>query len=243
VKDVQKLIEVIPEENRKNTFIIAMDEVGRGSFFGPVSIGGVLFSLNELLNSAIYLTDDWQKEVKDSKKLKAPVRSRLALLIEKKYPSHVSHVSVGYINQYNINRAIQYGVYRTARNLISGLSRINKDYFVPFILLDGNYRFQYPALRMKEEMPSIYSIVKGDDKVFHISCASIIAKEKRDAMIQKSSLKYVGYGFEKNAGYGTLEHRTAISSMGPTRLHRKEYIRNIPKDTDFYSPAYLSSDH
>jgi ribonuclease HII len=236
MKDLEQLLEnisAIPEQNRANAFIIAMDEVGRGSFFGPVSVGGVLFSCNELLNTFVRPgSDDWRKDVRDSKKLKAPARQYLKGFIEKNYLCHVSHVSVNYINRYNINRAIQYGVYRTVCNLTSRMNRMNEKHFVPFVLLDGNYRFSYPSIRMKEKMPAIHSIIKGDDRVFHISCASIIAKEKRDMIIQKSALRFSGYGFEKNAGYGTLEHRQAILKKGATRFHRKEYIKNISVPLD-----------
>jgi len=64
------------------------------------------------------------------------------------------------------------------------------------------------------------SVVKGDQKLLEISCASVIAKVLRDREMVEVSKQYPGYGFERNAGYGTKEHRTAIAKQGMTPVHR-----------------------
>jgi ribonuclease HII len=134
---------------------------------------------------------------------------------------------VNFINKYNINKAIQYGVYRVSNYLTRRILKINPEAEIALILLDGNYNFQFPLLRMTRPIPPIMSIIKGDDTVFHISCASIIAKESRDEMLRKSSERFPAYRLAQNAGYGTAQHRDAIAEFGLTRFHRRAYVKKI----------------
>lgn len=64
------------------------------------------------------------------------------------------------------------------------------------------------------------SCIKGDALVPEISCASILAKVLRDREMEEVAARYPGYGFEKNAGYGTKAHREAIARQGLTSVHR-----------------------
>ena len=70
------------------------------------------------------------------------------------------------------------------------------------------------------------SIVKGDAKSVSIAAASIVAKVTRDRIMEEYAGKYPGYGFEKNMGYGTAEHRQALKELGPTPIHRRSFIHN-----------------
>jgi ribonuclease HII len=223
----EKLKVLFPAHENSDAWVIAMDEVGRGPLFGPVTVGGILFNVGELFSTNLSQWADWGLQVNDSKKLKPPLRKKLSEHIKRRYLHHTSHVSVKYIDKYNINRAIQYGVYRTARALILKAFSVKKDLPVSYILLDGNYNFQYPQLRMNQAMPPIYTIIRGDEHLFHISCASILAKEERDRLIARSAQRFSAYGLEKNAGYGTLHHRNAIKEHGITPFHRKQFVKKI----------------
>ena len=64
------------------------------------------------------------------------------------------------------------------------------------------------------------AVVGGDGRVHTIACASILAKVVRDRLMTRLSLRYPGYGWETNMGYGTRAHRTALSRLGPTPHHR-----------------------
>ena len=72
-------------------------------------------------------------------------------------------------------------------------------------------------------------VIKGDEKIPEISAASIIAKVSRDRLITKMSKKYIRYSWNKNAGYGTKDHLSAIKKFGVTKYHRKTFqpIHNI----------------
>src|SRR4029077_1905852 len=67
-------------------------------------------------------------------------------------------------------------------------------------------------------------IVKGDTKSFAIASASIIAKVTRDRLMERLSLKYPGYGWEHNAGYPSIDHRSALRARGLTPFHRRDVV-------------------
>lgn len=210
----------IPEES----WIIAMDEVGRGSLFGPVTVAGILFPYKELFSTEL---PEWCSQVGDSKKIKHALRNELSQRIKQKYIYQVSHISVEYINKYNINGAIKYGVYRTARALIAKGTSLHNKFIVPYIFLDGNYKFIFPQPGMASPIPPVETFIRGDENLFHISCASIIAKEERDELIKKCAPRFAPYGLDKNVGYGTLHHRNALMNFGVTKFHRKEFVKKI----------------
>ena len=90
------------------------------------------------------------------------------------------------------------------------------------VLIDGNKIPQIKNYNLKY-------VIKGDQKIPEISAASIIAKVSRDRLITKMSKKYIRYFWNKNAGYGTKDHISAIKKFGITRHHRKTFhpIHNI----------------
>src|SRR6188508_3058221 len=67
-------------------------------------------------------------------------------------------------------------------------------------------------------------IVDGDAKVYSIACASVVAKVVRDRMMIRLAARYPGYGWERNQGYATLEHRMAIRRLGLTPFHRRSFL-------------------
>jgi ribonuclease HII len=88
------------------------------------------------------------------------------------------------------------------------------------ILLDGSLKAPKEFLLQK-------TIIKGDEKHYQISLASIAAKVLRDRKMEQLSAQYPEYGFEIHKGYGTLEHRKTIKKYGPSKVHRKSFLKNI----------------
>ena len=90
------------------------------------------------------------------------------------------------------------------------------------VLVDGN---KIPKIKNY----NLKHIIKGDQKIPEISAASIIAKVSRDRIITKISKKYIRYYWNKNAGYGTKDHLSAIRKFGITKHHRKTFqpVHNI----------------
>ena len=91
-----------------------------------------------------------------------------------------------------------------------------------YLIVDGN-RF-----KAYHEIP-FSCIVKGDSKYISIAAASVLAKTRRDEIMDELALKHPEYAWEKNKGYPTKEHRKAIEKSGITDYHRKSYQLLAPK--------------
>lgn len=173
------------------------DEAGRGSLAGPVFAAAVVLPVgfeNDLLD--------------DSKKLSAKKRNQLRTLIEREALAWcVARVEAAEIDQINILNASIAAMHRA----IAGLS-VRPDR----LLIDGNRFF---AL---DELPH-FCFVKGDGRYQSIAAASVLAKTHRDAYMQQLSLRYPGYGWQRNMGYPTGEHRKAIVALGPCAEHRRSF--------------------
>ena len=71
------------------------------------------------------------------------------------------------------------------------------------------------------------SLVKGDSRSLSIAAASVLAKVERDELMKEYAQIYPGYGFERNKGYGTKEHRDAIREKGLTPIHRISFTKSF----------------
>lgn len=173
------------------------DEAGRGCLAGPVVAAAVIlppgFS-NELLN--------------DSKQLSERQRNNLRHIIEQEATAWaVAFVTPEEIDKINILQASILAMH----NAISRLSP-KPD----FLLIDGNRFNPYPCIPHK-------CIVKGDATYMSIAAASILAKTHRDEYMSAIAKEYPQYGWERNKGYPTRDHRTAIAAHGTTPHHRLSF--------------------
>ncbi len=179
-------------------FVVGLDEAGRGPLAGPVVAAAIFLQKNCRINL----------KVKDSKKLSQKQRE----FFYEKLTSHnnvrwgIGVVSEKVIDRVNILEATKLAMQKA----IDGLG-VDAD----FLLIDGNFSVQ-------TKIPQ-KSIIKGDQKVFSIAAASIIAKVTRDRIMQKMHKKYPQYGFGTHKGYGTLLHVKNLRSFGPCRIHRKSF--------------------
>ena len=176
--------------------IAGVDEVGRGSLIGPVYAAAVI--LNKSIN---------RKLLKDSKSLTKSNREILSKYIKENSIWAVGKASVKEIEKINILQASLLAMKRAIRKL-------KKKPTVVFV--DGN---KLPKI----ENYKLRAVIKGDQKMPSISAASIIAKVSRDKMITKLGKKFKGYYWDKNYGYGTKQHLTAIKNLGITSQHRKTF--------------------
>ncbi|KKU53460.1 MAG: Ribonuclease HII [Parcubacteria group bacterium GW2011_GWA1_47_11] len=129
------------------------------------------------------------------------------------------------IDRTNILRAAQGAMRRAIRKLVLGsmykvlrAKSHNTNYKIQdtIILVDGNRLI--PKLKLPQR-----TIVKGDQKVFSIACASIIAKVCRDQIMIRYAKTYPQYGFAKHKGYGTKEHFAWLTTIGPSLIHRRSF--------------------
>ncbi len=183
--------------------IVGVDEVGRGPLAGPVTAAAVFFDRQKI-------TSDLLTKIDDSKKIAQKKRATISKQIESIAIIGIGWASSGEIDQLNILEATMLAMQRAIFSLQQQII-LDPDY----ILIDGN---KVPRL----DFPS-KAIVRGDEKSLSIAAASIVAKSKRDAFMTSLSKLYPGYGWEKNAGYGTREHLAAIEREGITVHHRRSF--------------------
>ena len=177
-------------------YIIGADEVGRGSFAGPICAAAVKINYSHLA----LLTN-----VKDSKKLSAKKREEIFSMVEENNIEYSFNESSNtFIDQFGIKNANEKVLTDSISDIYTGNEIVYVDHF------------------KINDFKSI-SVVRGEDNCRAIALSSIIAKVLRDNLMIKFSEKYPEYSFEKNKGYGTKDHREAISKYGLSNIHRKSF--------------------
>ena len=180
----------------KNKLTAGVDEVGRGSWIGPVFSAAVILKKN--INKNL---------LKDSKKIPAKERKQLANYIKKNSIYSVGKASIKEIDKLNILQATLLSMKRAINNL---------KHKPNIILIDGTHVPKNMSYHCK-------TIIRGDEKIPAISAASIIAKVARDRYITRLAKNYTSYGWHTNFGYGTKKHLKAINKFGVTIHHRKSF--------------------
>ena len=177
-------------------FIIGSDEVGRGSFAGPICAAAVKINYSHL---------EFLINVKDSKKLSVKKREEIFSIVQEKNIEYsFKESSNTFIDQFGIKNANEKVLSESISDLYTGNEIVYVDHF------------------KINDFKSI-SVVRGEDNCRAIALASIVAKVIRDNLMIKFSEKYPEYSFEKNKGYGTKDHRDAISKHGLSNIHRKSF--------------------
>ena len=179
-----------------STCIIGSDEVGRGSFAGPIGAASVRIN---------YEHKDLLLDVKDSKKLSPKKRNQIFELVQE------SEIEYSYIERDNEFIDL-YGIKLANEKVLEDS--------ISSIFQDGDIVY---VDHFKISKFNAISLIRGEDNCRPIALASIIAKVLRDNFMIEISNKYSRYAFDKNKGYGTKEHRLAIKKYGLSDLHRKSF--------------------
>lgn len=177
------------------------DEAGRGCLAGPV------------FAAAVILPPGFKsEELNDSKKLSEKQRYRFRKLVEEESLSWaVAQVEPGEIDEINILNASFLAMHRAIEKLTTTPESL---------LIDGPRFNPYKAI-------PFHCIVKGDGKYLSIAAASILAKTYRDDFMKKAHREYPVYGWDRNKGYPTPEHKLAIQKHGLTPFHRKSFNYHV----------------
>ena len=178
--------------------IIALDEVGRGALAGP------------LVAVAVQATYVKKLPIRDSKLLSAKQRESIFNELSQVVVWSAGLVSHQEIDRYGITKANLMVIDRALKKL-----KVKPDY----LLLDKIHSFDH-------QLP-FQTIVKGDQKVFSIALASILAKVVRDRLMRDFDQRYPAYGFASHKGYGTKDHLEAIKKHGLSEIHRWSYRFNL----------------
>ena len=183
--------------------VCGVDEAGRGPLAGPVFAAAVVLPKDFIIEG-----------VNDSKKLTEKKREELFEIIKEKSLAYsIASASEAEIDEVNILNATFLAMQRAIENL-----KIKPD----FALIDGN---RLPKLEIDSR-----SVIKGDSLSESIAAASILAKVERDRYMLKMSKIYPEYFFEKHKGYGTKLHIETLRKYGPSKIHRKSFLKKILGD-------------
>lgn len=183
--------------------IVGVDEVGRGSWAGPLSIG-----------AAVLPRDRRVLKVRDSKLLTEAEREALFDRIASWCVAwSVGHVSPQECDELGMSAAQKLA----AQRALAGLG-VTPDR----VLIDGNWDFVGGGRTRR--------IVKGDATCLSIAAASILAKVTRDRLMRAEAAHFPGFDFELNKGYPCPRHKLALKAYGPTTIHRRTWVfmENLP---------------
>lgn len=176
--------------------LAGVDEAGRGPLAGPVVAAAVMLDPARRIDG-----------LRDSKKLSAAARERLAAVIRRESVAWcVAQASVEEIDALNILKATMLAM----RRAVEGLGHSPDEVWV-----DGN---RCPNWSWRSQ-----AVVKGDDQVAAIAAASILAKTARDRLMRGLHDEYPVYGFAQHMGYGTAAHLAALRAHGACPQHRRSF--------------------
>jgi ribonuclease HII len=179
---------------RGHRAVAGVDEVGRGPLAGPVTAAAVILDPAHI-----------PAGLNDSKRLTAAARRRLAAEIHTSARVAIAHVGVADIDRLNILRASHLA-------MAQAVAALGADH----ALIDGN-------LVPRDLCCAATAITGGDARCLSIAAASIVAKVARDALMVDLAQQHPGYGWERNAGYGTPAHLAALRTLGVTPWHRRSF--------------------
>ena len=185
--------------------VIGVDEVGKGSWAGPVMAAAALIDYQIPID----------KRLDDSKKLSSKKRNEILKTLIKNNTFGLGEVSNLEIDQIGILKATFKAMEIALVNLMNKICNPLET----IILIDGNIMPDF-----KRNFSSEIKLVKKGDTISpSIAAASIYAKCSRDDLMIEMDTKFSGYGFSRNMGYGTNEHRKKLLLSGPTQLHRMTF--------------------
>jgi ribonuclease HII len=181
--------------------VMGLDEVGRGCLAGPVVAAGVILDPDRIPQG---LHDSKQLSVKERERLDAEIRATALFW-------SVREGSVQRIDELNI----LWASIETMRECAEDPAAASD-----FLLVDGN--------RYASSLIPYQCVVKGDSLSASIAAASILAKQYRDALMMRLHEDHPAYGWDRNVGYPTKDHRQALATHGPTPWHRSSFRWKAP---------------
>ena len=186
------------EKNCGKKIVAGVDEAGRGPLCGPVVAGAVVFLKYDFTDMPV-ITDSKQMNEKQRDIAYDWITTNPDIVWA------VAQCSAAEIDELNILRASLTAMKRAVASL-----KMKPEY----CLVDGN--------KMPDKICG-EAVVKGDAKSLSIAAASILAKVTRDRIMHDLAKQFPEYCWDKNAGYGTADHMTALHKYGVTPYHRKSY--------------------
>ena len=188
--------------------VAGVDEVGRGAWAGPASVGVVVYCPDRRAPNG----------VRDSKELSEDRREALLPLVTSWCLDwSVGHASPGECDLLGMTAALRLA----ARRAFDGLTVAPR-----VLLLDGSFDYLTDPVAVTEVpagRPEVRTVVRGDATCQSIAAASIVAKVTRDRMMRALAPSFPAFDFDRNKGYPSRTHRTALAGFGLTSVHRRSW--------------------
>lgn len=238
-KTINSLLQFDLDSMLGRSWLVGIDEAGRGALAGPVCAGAVAVSAKLYKNQKCI---DFLSELNDSKKLTEPVRESLYKKLEELkalgfLDFEAGFASVEEIETQNILVATQLAMARACQVLNERLNLSLRsassvatlfgesalDVSLAEVLIDGKPMKKFPYAHR--------AVVKGDASSLAIAAASIIAKVSRDRLMKNLAMNYPRYAFEVHKGYGTALHLQSLMLYGASDVHRKSFLKKIRGET------------
>jgi ribonuclease HII len=180
--------------------VVGIDEVGRGAWAGPVTVGAVVPG------------DTHLRGVRDSKELSRPDRERAADAVRSWARGiGIGHASHDECDAYGMTAALR----MAAERALAQLAQLG---FEPDrIVLDGKHNYLGPE-------SLVTTVIKGDTSILSVAAASCVAKVTRDAMMRDEAEHFPPYDFASNVGYPAPAHKHALAAYGPSSIHRRTWV-------------------
>jgi ribonuclease HII len=193
--------------------VAGLDEVGRGAWAGPVTVGVAVVRPRVTRRSM----PPW---LRDSKMLSEARREEIFEAVGAWCQAWaVGHASPAECDEWGMTEALRVA----ARRALAGLGQTPEA-----LLVDGPVNL----LRHPDEpfAGEVRPIVDGDAKCASVAAASVLAKVVRDRLIRREADHYPAYDFERNKGYPSPAHQTALRGYGPSAIHRCSwaFVRDLP---------------
>lgn len=191
------LKKLIPPEIHEEQ-VCGIDEVGSGPWAGPIVACALMFPKSIQLPG-----------LKDSKQLSEQQREEFYKILHEQAAYGIGVAEVEEVDSMGLLKANNTAFQRALKQLAE------KGYTPSFLLVDGRDKLSLPHPHK--------TVIKGDEKIRIVACASIVAKVYRDRLMKELAKKYPEYGFENHKGYGTDQHQQALRKHGACTIHRKSF--------------------
>lgn len=208
-----------------HSVVLGIDEVGRGALAGPIVVGAVMVTAR---------TRSAPRGLADSKQLRATERERLAPLVRRwAWASRLGAASAPEIDRYGLTAALRLASLR-ALSQLPGPAWASTADSEPAIIIDGRHNFLTPPqdqlFTQADQEPcwlnqaTVVLRVQADASCSSVAAAAVLAKVARDRYLAALALTHPGYGWERNRGYGSRQHREAIGTLGCCPHHRQTWV-------------------
>jgi ribonuclease HII len=206
-------------------FVAGVDEVGRGAWAGPLTVGVVVLAPPPCRTPS---------GLRDSKQLDEEVRERLYDPLARWCTSWaIGHAGPEECDSLGMTASLRLATRRA-------FSALPIEFLPEAVILDGNFDYVSPVAApslfdeddglLREWAPSVQLVIKGDAKCSSVAAASVLAKVTRDRLMRADADCYPPFEFERNKGYPSPTHQRALRGYGLTAIHRRSwvYVENLP---------------